>query len=166
MKRFLICRHAKSSWDKPFLADHKRPLAPRGLRNAKDMAQRLVAKKIFPDMIISSDAERAKHTAGIFADILGIGKNHFKLTSELYHASPTEILKYIRKTPNTVDTLFIFGHNPGLTDLVVELGEDLENLPTTGVFGFTFNVEDWGDVGKKNAKFWMHDYPKNPEAQN
>ncbi|WP_235893453.1 SixA phosphatase family protein [Litoribacter populi] len=166
MKRLFLCRHGKSSWDKPFLADHKRPLAPRGIRNSKEMAYRLASKKILPNLIISSNAERAKQTAKIFADILGVGKNNLQLTSELYLASPTEILKHIRKTSSSVDTLFIFGHNPGFTDLVVELGEDLENLPTAGIFGFTFDVEDWADIGKKNAKTWFFDFPKNRPDQN
>jgi phosphohistidine phosphatase len=38
MRRLLLLRHAKSSWDEPALADHDRPLAPRGRRASKLIA--------------------------------------------------------------------------------------------------------------------------------
>jgi len=34
-----LLRHAKSSWDDPALPDHERPLAPRGRRGAKRIAE-------------------------------------------------------------------------------------------------------------------------------
>ena len=39
MKRLHILRHAKSSWDEPDLADHERPLAPRGEKAALRIAE-------------------------------------------------------------------------------------------------------------------------------
>ena len=38
MRTLYLLRHAKSSWDDPSLADHDRPLAPRGKRDSKRMA--------------------------------------------------------------------------------------------------------------------------------
>ena len=48
MKKLVIIRHAKSSWDDPFLNDHDRPLAERGLKDAPKMAKRLKKEKIHP----------------------------------------------------------------------------------------------------------------------
>ena len=39
--RLLLLRHAKSSWDQPDLADHDRPLAPRGRRAATALGEHL-----------------------------------------------------------------------------------------------------------------------------
>ncbi|MDR0359584.1 MAG: histidine phosphatase family protein, partial [bacterium] len=38
MRHVYLLRHAKSSWDDPDRPDHERPLAPRGVRDAKRMA--------------------------------------------------------------------------------------------------------------------------------
>jgi len=38
MKKLLLYRHAKSSWEDPLLNDYDRPLALRGLRDAPYMA--------------------------------------------------------------------------------------------------------------------------------
>lgn len=125
------------------------------------MAQRLKKKAIFPDAIISSDAERAKATALITAENLHFPKEKISWRPDLYHASARTILKEISQTEDQLDLLFLFGHNPGLTELVNLLGEDLDNLPTCGQFGFTFNTDHWADISAENAKMWFYDYPKN-----
>lgn len=160
MKKLVLIRHAKSSWDDPFLDDHRRPLAERGYRDAPQMAQRLKRRDIKPDAILSSDAERAKATALITAEILHFPKEDVKLTEELYHASPNKILELVRETKNKVDTLLVFGHNPGFNELIDKLGGDIDNLPTTGQFGFKFDVDKWEDISPKKAKIWFFDYPK------
>ncbi len=160
MKKLLLYRHAKSSWEDPYQEDHKRPLAPRGLRDAPYMAQRLKKKAVFPDAIISSDAERTKATALITAENLHFPKAQVMLLRELYHAAAQDILTEIGQTDDRHKLLFVFGHNPGLTDLVNFLGEKLDNLPTCGQFGFTFNTAHWADITAENAEMWFYDYPK------
>ena len=63
MKKLLIMRHAKSCWKDSDLSDHERPLKKRGKNDAKKMGKLLKSKKIIPDVIICSTAERAKETA-------------------------------------------------------------------------------------------------------
>jgi phosphohistidine phosphatase len=160
MKKLLLIRHAKSSWDNPLLPDHQRPLSKRGLRDAPEMGKRLVNKKVTPDLILSSDAVRAMHTALLIAKELVYPKSKVDSTREMYHASAKGILSVIRGTSPTIETLFLVGHNPGINDLISLFGEEIENLPTSGQFGFLFDVEDWENTSPKNAHFWFFDYPK------
>ena len=45
----------------------------------------------------------------------------------------------------------LFGHNPGLTDVVNRLGtRNLANVPTCGVVAFDFDVDRWSDVVKSS----------------
>jgi phosphohistidine phosphatase len=161
MKKLIIIRHAKSSWDDPFLNDHERPLSERGYRDAPQMAQRLKKKEIYPDAMLSSDAERAKTTALITAENLHFPKEKILFTNQLYHASASSIFEEIRKTKNDIKTLFVFGHNPGFNDLIDKLGGEIDNLPTSGQFGFKFDVDAWDEISPKKAKVWFFDYPKN-----
>src|SRR5690606_13962939 len=156
-----LYRHAKSSWEDPYLEDHERPLALRGLRDAPYMAQRLKKKAIFPDVNISSDAERAKATALITAENLHFPPDQIEWRRSLYHASEKSLLREIKQTDDLFSVLFLFGHNPGLTELVNKFGADLDNLPTCGQFGFTFNTDRWADISAGNAEVWFYDYPKN-----
>ena len=52
MKTLYLLRHAKSSWDDPGLADHDRPLAPRGRRAAKAIAEHLGRDRIAPALVL------------------------------------------------------------------------------------------------------------------
>jgi phosphohistidine phosphatase len=160
MKKIILVRHAKSSWDNPWLNDHDRPLAPRGLDDAPKMATRLKKKGVVPDLLLSSTARRAAETAKITADILGVAAEDIIWEKGLFHASPHQILKFIRMQKDSVNTLLVFGHNPGFNDLITYLGGDLENLPTSGQFGFKLKTEHWAELNPETAEVWFFDYPK------
>ena len=57
-----LLRHAKSSRDDPELADRDRPLAPRGVRNAAVLAERLSRAGFAPDLVLCSPALRTRET--------------------------------------------------------------------------------------------------------
>ena len=61
-KRLLLLRHAKSSWDDPALADHDRPLAPRGRTAAKLIGEHLRENQIGVSLVLCSSARRARET--------------------------------------------------------------------------------------------------------
>lgn len=160
MKKLLLYRHAKSSWDDLFILDRDRPLSERGLRDAPQMAQRLKRRNIYPDGMLSSSAKRAETTALITAENLHFPTNKIELSPKLYHVSAAALLDEIRKTPDEYITLFVFGHNPGLNEAIALLGGEIDNLPTCGQFGFIFEVEEWQKIGPDNARVWFFDYPK------
>ncbi|WP_111670569.1 SixA phosphatase family protein [Algoriphagus litoralis] len=160
MKKIILIRHAKSAWDNPFLNDHDRPLAERGLTDAPKMAKRLKKKGIIPDLMISSTALRASETAKITAKILDYPSDKISFDKNLFHASANEILKIIRMQKDSVNTLFVFGHNPGFNELITHLGGKLENLPTSGQFGFKLNATHWSDINSSRVGVWFIDYPK------
>lgn len=160
MKKLILIRHAKSSWDNPWQNDHDRPLAERGLRDAPEMAKRLKKKGIHPDIILSSTALRAIQTAQITAQELNFPEEKIEEEKSLFHASPHLILKCIQRQKDTAETIFVFGHNPGMNELIIELGVNLDNLPTSGQLGFKLDSERWSELNQKNVQFWFIDYPK------
>jgi phosphohistidine phosphatase len=160
MKRLILIRHAKSAWDNPALDDHDRPLADRGLHDAPKMANRLLARDIYPDLLISSTALRAKATAEFIARALGHRAEEIVLERSLFHASYRSILGHLRSQDDRYNTIMIFGHNPGLTDLVNYLGGDIDNLPTCGQYGFMLKSTYWNDLRPETVDTWFFDYPK------
>lgn len=160
MKKIILIRHAKSAWDNPWLPDHDRPLSDRGLRDAPIMAKRLKKRKIQPDLILSSTAIRAVETAKIIAKELEFPEEEIVYEKNLYHAPPNKILKYIHLQKDSKDTLVVIGHNPGFNELIEYLGGNLDNLPTSGQFGFLVKCDQWSDFGPKTAEFWFLDFPK------
>ena len=63
MKTLLVLRHAKSSRSDPALDDHERPLNARGRRDAPRTGKLVREYGLIPDVVINSDAVRARLTA-------------------------------------------------------------------------------------------------------
>lgn len=162
MKKIILIRHGKSSWKYPDLKDHDRPLAKRGLRDIPKMVERFLKRNVgLPDELITSSAIRTLQTALITAKGLGLSENEVTEASRLYHASADTLLRHIQNVSDKNEFIFLFGHNPGFNDLIYELGKPIDNLPTTGYFGFTANISSWKDFNKETANFWFFDFPKN-----
>ena len=91
MKNLYLVRHAKSSWKLP-VDDHKRPLKKRGVSDAiliSDHIKDLVSK---PDVLLTSDAERAKATALYFKKAFNLESDSLFINKSL---TLTSILLFI-----------------------------------------------------------------------
>lgn len=166
MKTIYIIRHAKSSWDDPDLSDFQRPLNERGKRDAPRMGKRLKEKDLHPDVVLSSPARRALSTAKRICKEIGFEKANIRTDRRLYHADEEAILAVLREIRDKHDLVFIFGHNPGLTDFVNLIARDdtdlfIDNIPTCGVVAFTFDVESWTGINWKSGTMILYDFPKN-----
>lgn len=168
MKTLYIIRHAKSSWDNPDLSDFERPLNSRGKKNAPRMAKRLKEKRIVPDVMLTSPAERALATCQEFARVLNFDENKIKADRRLYHADEDQILTVIRELKDSPrdseEVVMLFGHNPGLTEFVNSLlKEELENIPTCGIVAASLNIDRWKDTRFGCGELKFFDYPKRSE---
>lgn len=162
MKTVYFVRHAKSSWSNPQLSDHDRPLNKRGIRDAPRMATLLRARGANPRLMLSSTARRARDTAEVFRKEFDLPAAALQLEGKLYHAYPTEIAAVLQTLPDDIDSLALFAHNPGLTDLANQLDPTtrIDNVPTTGIVASRCPVERWTDWTAEAAQrthFW---YPK------
>lgn len=161
MKYLYLVRHAKSSWDDLSLEDAKRPLNERGMRDAPRMAKRLKEKEVVIDQMMSSHAVRALATCKNFSYVLKYPEENIMVRPSLYHASEDGMLQEVHQLNDTLDTVMIVGHNPGLTDFVNSLtGELITNVPTSGIVACAFDVDSWKDITWGAGKMLFFDYPK------
>ena len=161
MKDLILVRHAKSSWKDSSLDDRERPLNKRGEQDAPEMGTRLAGRKGGPDLIVSSPAVRALATARIVAKKLGYQRKDIVVKERLYGAGVADLLDEIRDSDDSVGTLMLFGHNPGLTELANHLGpRSIPNLPTCGVLHLRFETDAWSVVGYARGDEVLFDFPK------
>jgi phosphohistidine phosphatase len=150
-KTLVIIRHGKSTWEYTNISDLDRPLKEIGISNTILIAKKLVENKILPDLIISSPANRALHTAMIVARETGYKNENITINTTLYLENEDEILDMIYKTPDNINTLFIFGHNPVFTDIAnFFLKNKISNLPTSGCACINFNSNEWSKISPAN----------------
>lgn len=151
MKRLNLLRHAKSSWDDPVERDFDRPLNGRGHRAARCMGEWLKEEGLAFDAVIASPALRIRQTIeGVEA---GLGR---KLSpafdKRIYMASAASLFDIVRETADSVESLLLIGHNPGLEDLLLlATEEDVSALraeaeikyPTATFATIELDVESW-----------------------
>lgn len=161
MKRLYIIRHAKSSWDQPQLSDFDRPLNKRGQKAAPFMGQRLKKYKVYPDLIISSSAERAKTTAELIAQEINYTVNEIRYIPSLYEAGYNDLLDILSQIEDKYQNIFIIGHNPTMTEAANQLSNyQVPDLPTSAIFCIDFDIQSWIEIQDSLGNFVFFDYPK------
>jgi len=162
MKTIILVRHAKSSWKDFSLDDFDRPLNKRGKKNAPFMGQKLKEKQIIPDLIRSSPAKRARKTATAIAKAIGYPKKKIVFDDKMYHAGAWYLFEMLRNLDDDIETIMLFGHNPGFNELADMLLKNnlIYNIVTTGVYCIQFDVDRWGKVLEGQGGTVFYDYPK------
>ena len=146
MKTLLVLRHAKSSWSEEGIDDHARPLNSRGERDAPRIGRLLKDRRLLPDLIVSSDAVRARLTAEAVCRSSQF-PGTMLLEPRLYHASAADIVAVLRTVVDSaVASVLIVGHNPGLEELITRLTGARESLPTAALAHVTLPIDRWSDL--------------------
>lgn len=161
MKHLYIIRHAKSDWVDLSLPDIVRPLNERGKAAVFSIGNFLKEQKISPDLIISSPATRALHTAVGISSILGYPSKDIITDSGIYFSGPEGMMEAISHVNNKKKTLFIFSHEPTCSEVIFRLtGEEVEKFPTAAVFGIKFNVDKWEEILNTKGEKILFTSPK------
>ena len=164
MKRLIIVRHAKSSWEYPELTDYDRPLNKRGLRNAPQMAKYLHDIIANPGVFYSSPAKRALETAKIFAREYKVSEEKIIESDHLYLPGMDDFSAFFDKVEDKIEAIILFSHNPGLINLVDRLtGESFDNIPTCGIAMVSLEVEKWSNAIDVGGVLDGYHYPKELE---
>ena len=150
MKRLILTRHAKSSWDNPAMPDHDRPLNERGRAAAAELGVWLASRGYVPGEVLCSDSLRTRKTwAGLAAALPGVPVLHLK--PALYHAGPDVMLAVLRHAAE--DCVLMIGHNPGIAEFAGRLvarppvSAEFGRYPTGATLVCDFGVESWAEVG-------------------
>lgn len=157
--QLLLIRHAKSDWENPSLSDFDRPLNVRGECDAPMMGERLAARDIRIERMVSSPARRARSTAEAIARSLAFPVQDIDWMTELYLANPAGMLDVIQACPDDIRSLALIGHNPGISHLASRLcNTELGELPTC----FVAHLEAEFDAWHQAEMFTLVDldYPK------
>ncbi|MEO8242795.1 MAG: histidine phosphatase family protein [bacterium] len=149
MKRLILTRHAKSSWDDPTTPDHDRPLNERGKAAAAELGVWLASRGYVPDEVLCSDALRTRKTWSGLAPALP-GTPTLNLKPALYHAGPDVMLAVLRHA--TEDCVMIIGHNPGIAEFAGRLvarppiHADFSRYPTGATLVCDFMTGSWAEA--------------------
>ena len=147
MKELLILRHAKSNRTYR-VEDIDRPLSEKGIERIKEVSQ----KQMFfdkTDVIISSPAIRALHTAMILIRELNFTDEKLIIDKNLYTFSGYHIIDYVYGLNDQWNKVVLVGHNPAFTEVINHFSDKgISHLSTAGLAKITFNGDVWSDIYK------------------
>lgn len=165
VKKIILVRHAKSSWDSGDSKDIERPLNKRGERDAPFMAKKLQEIVSEIDGSIKSPSKRTTQTSKPFFTIFDISSENDLTDQSLYHGTVDNILDAIHGLPESWTSVILFAHNPGLTYIANYFGgREIINVPTCGIIIVQSSTADWALVNNENSKIESFEYPKKYNA--
>lgn len=150
VKKLLLLRHAKSSWEDASLRDFERPLNKRGRRAAPLIGKFMNERKLRPDLVLSSPAQRARDTAALALEAGGI-ETELRYEERIYEADVPTLLEIIRQTEETCGEIMLVGHNPGLEDLLGFLTGENRHMTTATLARIILDSERWSDAGTRSS---------------
>lgn len=118
--RLLVLRHAEAGHT--FTGDdHSRTLTARGQQQARQVGRWLLETGQWPETTLVSDAMRTRQTCTWVGHELGEKAATPYVDDRLYLAPSRTMCSVINETPQTVQTLLVIAHMPGVQELAMEL---------------------------------------------
>jgi len=151
MKEIYVLRHAKSSWDNSNLSDFDRPLADRGISDAKKMSNFLKDMNIKIDKVLCSNAIRAKETFDLTADGFNFEIDKATYLDKLYFGDTTTIIQDLKELDESLNNILIVGHNPTLHYLVEILTNESINRFTTCNLAIISHNGEWVSLNSQQC---------------
>jgi phosphohistidine phosphatase len=164
MRRLLLLRHAKTENDAPSGRDQDRRLDNRGRLDAAEIGGWIGRHPPFPDSVLVSSAVRATQTWEIAWEAMQdlVRPPQVEFLPELYGADPAQLLEAAHAAAaDDPKVLMLVGHNHGMHELALMLAGSGDaagrqalgdNLPTSGLAIFDFEVDDWSDVAFRRGR--------------
>jgi phosphohistidine phosphatase len=160
MKKIYFIRHAKAENFSQGVSDYERSVKKKGFKDIDTIGSYLALQGIYPDVIFSSCALCAQESTLYLAERLSFtGPKYF--LEELYYAPCEDIINIIMSEDDSVDVMFIIGHNPQLNELVNSFSQEhISKIPTMGVIALEFDIDSWSELEENRGNLNFFIYPK------
>lgn len=143
MKKIILIRHGKSSWEEPVI-DHERQLTSKGIENTIKIANESISFIDQKSIFWSSSAKRAFHTANLVVANWNLPLSSIIVRKDLYTFDSRQLEQIVKSCSNDCESLILFGHNNAITDFVNKFGDIfIDNVPTSGFVSIIFETNSW-----------------------
>jgi len=159
VKTIYLLRHAKSSWKDATLDDFDRPLNKRGRRAAKRLGEYLAAHGIEPAHILCSSSQRTRETLEHLQRAIG-ASIPTRFEKGIYLAEASELLSRLRGLSDSLPSVMVIGHNPGMERLALMLAATggkgdtrmADKFPTGALAALSTDIDIWDQLAPGAAR--------------
>ncbi len=174
MKQLFLLRHAKAVQTDGYADDRDRPLDPQGLADIGALKPRLRHLADFqPERVLCSPAVRTRQTLEPLVSASLLGESEIVFEPSVYMALASHLFALLHEQPDTLNTLLIVGHNPGLHQLAVSLagqGQDMDlqllarTFPPLSLVALSFEASRWQDISLATGTLDRFVFPERYQA--
>ncbi|MAE86615.1 MAG: hypothetical protein CMB80_28025 [Flammeovirgaceae bacterium] len=147
VKKLFLLRHghAVSGFN---MRDYDRTLSSQGVSVISSLSERLSLEDFNVDLILCSPAIRTMQTCDIMTEGLKYpGKVEY--INAIYEATTQQLFLLINQLDDSIDSVLLIGHNPGISYLCDYLqGTNHTEMAPGELIGITMEVERWSEVSK------------------
>lgn len=146
-RRLVLVRHAKAAWPNG-VPDRNRPLSGKGRRNAHAAGEWFLREGPLPEIVLCSDAVRARQTWEIIASAL-IRPPRLRCLPDLYLAEPDDLLRAVHRLDEGIQTAAVVGHEPTMSSTALllagrgsspaDVNRIVSKYPTSGIAVLRFD---------------------------
>jgi len=160
-KTLYLVRHAKAEDRTAFLSDHDRELVPAGIMASAQIGRHLAGQGVKPDCLVSSTAIRAKDTAKVVGEQLGIDAEAIVLDEAMFGGGPKAYLAAVNRSSEECQSLMLFGHNPDISYFAEYLTHaDVGSMDKGAVITIEFDDLRWAEVSGRTGRLVSQVSPK------
>jgi phosphohistidine phosphatase len=155
MKQLFLLRHAKAAPSSGDADDRDRPLEARGIADIGALRPRLRHLDFQPERVLCSPAIRTRQTLEPLVTDSLLQNAEILFDPSLYLALASHLFDLVHQQPDTVNSLLIVGHNPGLHQLAIALagqGQEMDMqllarmFPPLSLAVLSFEATSWRDI--------------------
>ena len=127
------------------MRDFDRSLSDQGRKQAERVGKYLKEQNIAPDLVLSSNALRARETTEL---VLTAAERMSEVRNDqrIYEASAQQLLEVVSEIEEDRNEVFLVGHNPGLEELLQRLTGCLRSMGTGTLAKIALGAIEWTEV--------------------
>jgi phosphohistidine phosphatase len=149
-KEIIIVRHGHAVSNYVNISDFDRPLTESGILAAYNSANAIKKKNFIPEIIFTSSAIRALHTASVIRSVLELNNKILDIKDQIYIAEVETLIKIISDINSKIDKVILVGHNPTLTYFSNYFNVIVNNLSPASFVHLKFKTNSWSEIKKEN----------------
>ena len=160
IRTLFLVRHSRAAESSEGEKDFDRELTSKGKMDARHLGKYLFTNFGNPNVILSSEANRAHETAELISEQLKFDTEKITLHSEMYEASIRILLEVVNSLNSEFESALLVGHNPSISYLCEYLTKsDFNHISTGGVVVLEFKDLAWKEVSEATGDLKVTFHP-------
>ncbi len=148
VRKIFLLRHGEAMMPDYGMKDIERPLTSKGANQIRELGKELAQTSFKPDLVYCSPAVRTQQTLEHLSESMG-QEWETELRPDIYEAAVRSLFEVLCESDNSIQSILLVGHNPGITYLAEYLsGEGIVGMRPGDLVKLDFAIGAWKELSQ------------------